>query len=154
MRKQNSTELKTEFIYLAVVLDTFSRKVVGWSLDRSLQARLPTSALEMAIMIRQPPPGLVTTLIKGCNTGAEATFRASGSPDRGGHQSAGPNAVQGRPHQIRRLLRLACLILLLERSCGGFHLRSGSCSGDHLADSSGNHFGMVKMNPVSAVARH
>jgi putative transposase len=59
MRKQNSTELKTEFIYLAVVLDAFSRNVVGWSLDRSLQARLPTSALEMAIMIRQPPPGLV-----------------------------------------------------------------------------------------------
>jgi transposase InsO family protein len=36
--------LKAEFVYLAVVLDAFSRKVVGWSLDRSLQARLPTSA--------------------------------------------------------------------------------------------------------------
>jgi putative transposase len=51
--------LKAEFVYLAVVLDAFSRKVVGWSLDRSLQARLPTSALERAIMSRQPPPGLV-----------------------------------------------------------------------------------------------
>ena len=51
--------LKAEFVYLAVVLDAFSRKVVGWSLDRSLQARLPTSALEQAIMSRQPPPGLV-----------------------------------------------------------------------------------------------
>jgi len=51
--------LKAEFVYLAVVLDAFSRKVVGWSLDRSLQARLPTSALEKAIMSRQPPPGLV-----------------------------------------------------------------------------------------------
>jgi hypothetical protein len=65
------------------------------------------------------------------------------------------NAGQGRPHQIRYGTCGTCLsILLLERSCGGFHLRSGSCSGDHLADSSGNHFGMVKMNPVSAVARH
>ena len=51
--------LKAEFIYLAVVLDAFSRKVVGWSLDRSLQARLPTSALEKAIVSRQPPPGVV-----------------------------------------------------------------------------------------------
>jgi transposase InsO family protein/transposase-like protein len=51
--------LKAEFVYLAVVLDAFSRKVVGWSLDRSLQTRLPTSALEKAIMNRQPPPGLV-----------------------------------------------------------------------------------------------
>ena len=51
--------LKTEFVYLAVVLDAFSRKVVGWSLDRSLQARLALSALEQAIMNRQPPPGLV-----------------------------------------------------------------------------------------------
>ncbi len=35
-------QLKTEFVYLAVVLDAFSRGVVGWSVDRSLQARLPT----------------------------------------------------------------------------------------------------------------
>ena len=51
--------LKTEFVYLAVVLDAFSRKVVGWSLDRSLQAWLALSALEQAIMNRQPLPGLV-----------------------------------------------------------------------------------------------
>jgi len=51
--------LKAEFVYLAVVLDAYSRKVVGWSLARSLQARLPTSALERAIVSRQPPPGLV-----------------------------------------------------------------------------------------------
>ena len=42
----------------------------------------------------------------------------------------------------------------VETSLSSFHLCSVSCSGDHLADSSGNHFGMVKMNPVSAVARH
>jgi transposase InsO family protein len=51
--------LKTEFVYLSVVLDAFSRRVVGWSVDRSLQARLPTSALQMAIMNRRPPAGLV-----------------------------------------------------------------------------------------------
>jgi putative transposase len=51
--------LKNEFVYLAVVLDAFSRKVVGWALDRTLAARLPIAALHQAIAERQPPPGLV-----------------------------------------------------------------------------------------------
>ena len=51
--------LASEFVYLAVVLDGFSRKVVGWALDRSLTARLPLLALERAITVRQPLPGLV-----------------------------------------------------------------------------------------------
>jgi len=51
--------LKMEFVYLAIVLDVFSRKVVGWSLDRALQARLPLNALKKAIVNRQPPPGLI-----------------------------------------------------------------------------------------------
>jgi putative transposase len=51
--------LKKEFVYLAVILDAFSRKVVGWALDRTLAARLPIAALEQAIAQRQPPPGLV-----------------------------------------------------------------------------------------------
>ena len=51
--------LRTEFVYLAVILDAYSRRVVGWSLDRTLRARLPLHALEQAILSRQPPPGLV-----------------------------------------------------------------------------------------------
>jgi transposase InsO family protein len=51
--------LKKEFVYLAVVLDAFSRKVVRWALDRTLAARLPIVALEQALAQRQPPPGLV-----------------------------------------------------------------------------------------------
>ena len=51
--------LHREFVYLAVVLDAYSRKVVGWELDRTLAARLPIAALEKAITERQPPPGLV-----------------------------------------------------------------------------------------------
>ncbi len=51
--------LRREFVYLAVVLDAFSRKVVGWALDRTLASRLPITALEQAIAQRQPPPGLV-----------------------------------------------------------------------------------------------
>ncbi len=51
--------LKTEFVYLAVILDSFSRKVVGWALDKTLASRLPIEALQHAIATRQPPPGLV-----------------------------------------------------------------------------------------------
>jgi putative transposase len=51
--------LQREFVYLAVILDAFSRKVIGWELDRTLTARLPLAALEKAIAQRQPPPGVV-----------------------------------------------------------------------------------------------
>ena len=51
--------LKKEFVYLAVILDAFSRKVVGWELDQTLATRLPLTALERAIAERQPKPGLV-----------------------------------------------------------------------------------------------
>jgi hypothetical protein len=51
--------LHREFVYLAVILDAFSRKVVGWELARTLTARLPIAALEKAIADRQPPTGVV-----------------------------------------------------------------------------------------------
>lgn len=51
--------LKAEFVYLAVILDGYSRKVVGWALDRTLASRLAIAALERATAERRPPPGLV-----------------------------------------------------------------------------------------------
>jgi transposase InsO family protein len=51
--------LRAEFVYLAVVLDAWSRKVVGWELGRTLAAELPIAALNKAITERKPPPGLV-----------------------------------------------------------------------------------------------
>ena len=51
--------LQREFVYLAVILDAFSRRVVGWALDSTLAARLTIAALEKAVAERQPPPGLV-----------------------------------------------------------------------------------------------
>lgn len=51
--------LQTEFVYLAAILDAFSRRVIGWALDCSLAARLAVTALERAIATRQPQPGLV-----------------------------------------------------------------------------------------------
>lgn len=49
--------LLEEFAYLAVVLDAFSRRVVGWALESHLQASLALAALTMALAARQPPRG-------------------------------------------------------------------------------------------------
>lgn len=51
--------LHREWVFLAVILDAFSRKVVGWELERTLAARLPIAALEKALAERKPPPGVV-----------------------------------------------------------------------------------------------
>lgn len=51
--------LRVEFVYLAVVLDAFSRRVIGWALGRTLEARLATAALEMALAERKPTGQLV-----------------------------------------------------------------------------------------------
>lgn len=51
--------LRTEFVFLAVIIDRFSRKAIGWALDRTLAARVAVMALRQAIVLRQPPPGVV-----------------------------------------------------------------------------------------------
>jgi putative transposase len=49
--------LLEEFAYLAVLLDAFSRRVIGWAMDKHLRASLATGALDMAITARRPMPG-------------------------------------------------------------------------------------------------
>ena len=51
--------LGAEFVYLAVVIDAFSRRVIGWALDRTLEDDLPLEALRVALEQRQPAAGLV-----------------------------------------------------------------------------------------------
>src|SRR5512140_3353353 len=51
--------LETEFVYLAVVLDAYSRRVIGWALDRTMETQLPLTALQMALAERSPAAGLV-----------------------------------------------------------------------------------------------
>lgn len=51
--------LREQFVYLAVILDAFSRRVVGWALDESLHAPLALAALRRALRLRRPAPGLV-----------------------------------------------------------------------------------------------
>jgi len=51
--------LEVEFVYLAVVLDAYSRRVIGWELDRTLEDDLSLAALCMALRSRTPAAGLV-----------------------------------------------------------------------------------------------
>jgi putative transposase len=51
--------LQREFIYLAVILDAYSRRCIGWALGRSLEAGLAVAALQMALSERAVGSGLV-----------------------------------------------------------------------------------------------
>ena len=66
-----SIRLKGEFVYLAVMLDVYSRKVVGWALERTLAARLPIAALESALAERHPLPGVVHHSDRGVQYASE-----------------------------------------------------------------------------------
>jgi putative transposase len=72
--------IATGFVYLAVILDAWSRRVVGYALDRKIDARLATEALKAAIAFRLPMPGCV--------------FHS----DRGSQYASGPHRVLLKRH--------------------------------------------------------
>jgi putative transposase len=66
--------LLEEVAFLAVVLDAFSRRVVGWAVDVHLRAALAVAALQMALTARRPPPG---QLIHHSDRGVQPEFNWS-----------------------------------------------------------------------------
>jgi transposase InsO family protein len=58
------------WLFVAVVLDLFSRRVIGWSFGRTLHGSLAIEALAMAIERRNPPPGVMVHSDQGCQYGA------------------------------------------------------------------------------------
>jgi transposase InsO family protein len=81
-----------EFVYLATVMDAYSRRVLGWCLSRTLEAELALTALERALAQRQPPPGWIHHSDRGVQyacaayvarleaAGACVSMAAKGSP--------------------------------------------------------------------------
>jgi putative transposase len=63
--------IRTGFVYLAVILDAWSRRVVGWALGRRIDADLALAALEAALAAREPPPGCVHHSDRGSQYAAE-----------------------------------------------------------------------------------
>ena len=67
------------WLYLAVVLDLFSRRIVGWSMGATIDAALACRALEMAWQQRVPDSGLIFHTDRGSQYASGLRF-ASGAP--------------------------------------------------------------------------
>jgi hypothetical protein len=101
------------FIFLVVVLDLFSRKVVGWSVGDRLDAELSGEALRRALARRRPGPGLLFHSDRGIEFAAKS-FRAE-LAHAGAVQSMKGNILAGRlVERDHEIIRRACLIT---RSC-------------------------------------
>jgi putative transposase len=68
------TYIRTQsgWLYLAAVMDLFSRKIVGWAMASSMTTELVCAALQMAITHRQPPVGLIVHSDRGCQYASDA----------------------------------------------------------------------------------
>ena len=79
------------WLYLAVVLDIGTRRVIGWSLGGSLRTELVTGALDMALGVRTVPPGLICHSDRGSQYGSRdvtamlGRYRLRGSMSRKGN---------------------------------------------------------------------
>ena len=89
--------LREEFVFLAAILDAFSRRVIGWALDRTLNDELTLTALRMALAQRAPLPGLVHHSDRGSQY-ASGDYTALLKPT-----SSHQHVAQGKPLGQRRL---------------------------------------------------
>ena len=64
--------IATGFVYLAAILDAWSRRVVGYAISRSIDARLAIAALKSAIRTRRPPRGCIHHSDRGSQYASEA----------------------------------------------------------------------------------
>ena len=55
----HQTRIENGFVYLAVILDLFSRRAIGWAISKNIDADLAVNALKMAIAKRKPPKGCI-----------------------------------------------------------------------------------------------
>lgn len=84
--------LPTTFVYLACLLDAWSRRCVGWRLARTIDTALPLAALDQAVALRRPAPGLIHHSDRGVQyasaaytarlgtAGARISMSAAGNP--------------------------------------------------------------------------
>jgi putative transposase len=63
--------IATGFVYMAAILDAWSRRVVGYAISRSIDARLAVAALKAAIRTRQPPRGCIHHSDRGSQYASE-----------------------------------------------------------------------------------
>ena len=76
------------FVYMAAILDAWSRRVVGYAISRSIDARLAVAALKAAIQVRQPPKAAFTTRIAARNMRLKSTAACSATRSAFGGKAA------------------------------------------------------------------
>ena len=81
------------FAYVAIILDAWSRKVVGYAIGRSIDARLAMAALKVALESRRPPPGLIHHSDRGSQYAARAYREILTA-----HEVAGSMSRRGNPY--------------------------------------------------------
>lgn len=81
------------FVYLAVILDAWSRKVVGFAISRTVDVRLVLAALTIAIRTRNPPPGCIHHSDRGAQYAAEPYRRLLAA-----HRFVGSMGRRGNPY--------------------------------------------------------
>jgi putative transposase len=88
--------LLSGFVYLAVILDAWSRRVVGRALSRRIDAELAAAALEAAVPIRRPPPGCVHHSDRRSRGGFKWSSRRLDGGGCGEHSKAAFGSVRAR----------------------------------------------------------
>jgi len=81
------------FVYVAVILDAWSRRVVGYAISRSIDVRLTLAALNAAIESRKPPPGCLHHSDRGSQYAAQAYREALAA-----HAFVGSMGRRGNPY--------------------------------------------------------
>ena len=85
--------IATGFVYLAVILDAWSRRVVGYALGRTIEARLTLAALDVALATRRPPKGCVHHSDRGSQYAADRYRRKLAE-----HELKGSMGRRGNPY--------------------------------------------------------
>jgi putative transposase len=99
--------LPDRFVYVAIVLDAWSRRIVGYAIGRSIDARLTVAALGSAIARRKPPPGLIHHSDRGSQGGFN---RSSQHQEIGGCNDGSPTRFGSVHSEEARFARTsACL---------------------------------------------
>jgi hypothetical protein len=111
--------------YLAVIMDLFSRRVVGWALAEHMRTELVETALEMALGARVPQAGMLHHSDRGCQYASLPTASDWQSSGSGQHE---PHRRLLRQRRGRELLRHAQAGARARRTLGV--VRPGPC-GDH-----------------------
>jgi putative transposase len=110
----------TGFVYLAVILDAWSRRVVGWAVSRRIDAELAAAALEAAISIRRPPPGCVHHSDRGSQYASEP-YRGK----LGAHGLRGSMGRRGNPYDNAKAESFMKTLKHEEVHLGGYETFAG-----------------------------